>query len=187
MNEFTSSIQTECSKRLQTLYTNHHQWLGSVAFNISKDKIHTEDLVSELYLYLSEKCNPKIWYKDSFNLQYCRQFLLSRFLNQKKRGNKTINTENFVGSSWEGQDTEYDYERDEKIDEAYDEVKNELDSLKRKKGFASAMIYEHYWMSDKTLDEVSKDIGISKSTVFLAVKKTKTHLKNNIQNPFDND
>jgi predicted DNA binding protein len=42
-------------------------------------------------------------------------------------------------------------------------------------------------MSDKTLDEVSKEIGISKSTTFLAVKKTKLHLKNNIQNPFEND
>jgi RNA polymerase sigma factor (sigma-70 family) len=187
MNEMSSSIQTECSKRLETLYNKHHNWLGSVAFNITKDKLHTEDLVSELYLYLSEKCNPKIWYKDSFNLQYCRQFLLSRFLNQKKRSNKTIHTETFVGSNWEKEFIEYDYESDIKIDKAYDEVKDELNNLKKKKGWSSAMIYEHYWMSDRTLDEVSKDIGISKSTVFLAVKKTKKHLKNNIQNPFENE
>ena len=187
MNEISSSIQTECSKRLETLYNKHHNWLGSVAFNITKDKIHTEDLVSELYLYLSEKCNPNIWYKDSFNLQYCRQFILSRFLNQKKRNGKTINTENFIGSSWEGQDKEYDYESDEKIDSAYNEVKNQLEDLKRKRGWSSAMIYEHYWFSNKTLDEVSKEIGISKSTVFLAVKKTKKHLKNNIENPFENE
>jgi predicted DNA-binding protein YlxM (UPF0122 family) len=49
------------------------------------------------------------------------------------------------------------------------------------------MIYEHYWLSDKTLDEVSKEIRISKSTVFLAVKKVKGILKNNIQNPFNNE
>lgn len=187
MNEYTQSIQNECAKRLEVLYNNHHNWLGSVAYNISKDKIHTEDLVSELYLYLSEKCNPKIWYKDSFNLQYCRQFILSRFLNQKKRDNKTTHTENFAGSSWEKEYEEYDYDKDIRIEEAYDDIKSELDSLKKKKGWSSAMIYEHYWMSDRTLDEVSKDIGISKSTVFLAVKKTKKHLKNNIQNPFNNE
>jgi DNA-directed RNA polymerase specialized sigma subunit len=84
-------------------------------------------------------------------------------------------------------DTEYDYERDEKIDKAYDEVKEELSNMKKRKGFASAMIYEHYWFSEKTLDEVSKDIKISKSTVFLAVKKVKKHLKQNIQNPFNNE
>ena len=56
--------------------------------------------------------------------------------------------------------------------------------MKKKKGFASAMIYEHYWFSTNTLDEVSKNIGISKSTTFLAVKKTKAHLKKVINNPF---
>ena len=95
--------------------------------------------------------------------------------------------ENFIGNSWEGQDIQYDIEKDEKIDRAYDEVCNELDLMKKKKGWSSAMIYEHYWMSDKTLDEVSKEIRISKSTVFLAVKKIKGILKNNIQNPFEDD
>jgi DNA-directed RNA polymerase specialized sigma subunit len=66
-------------------------------------------------------------------------------------------------------------------------LKEELESMKKRKGWSSAVIYSHYWMSDKTLDEVSKDIRISKSTVFLAVKKVKKHLKNNIQNPFNND
>lgn len=187
MNELTQSMQIECNQRLDTLYRKHHQWLGAVAYNISKDKEVTEDLVGELYLYLSEKCNEKIWYLDSFNLQYCRQFMLSRFINKVKRDKKMILRENFIGNSWEGQDVEYDWEKDEKIDRAYDEVKEELNDMKRKKGWSSAMIYEHYWMSDKTLDEVSKDIRISKSTVFLAVKKIKGILKNNIQNPFQND
>jgi hypothetical protein len=35
------------------------------------------------------------------------------------------------------------------------------------------------------LDEVAKDIGISKSTTFLAVRKVKTYLKEVINNPFD--
>ena len=45
-------------------------------------------------------------------------------------------------------------------------------------------IFELYWMSDKTLDSVAKDIKISKSTTFLAVKKVRKYLKEVIDNPF---
>ena len=183
MNELSSSMQTECNKRLEVLYKKHHKWLGAVAFNISQNQETTEELVSELYLYLGEKCNEKLFYLDSFNLQYCRQFILSRFINGIKRDNKKKR----LSDDYDEIDTEYDYEKDMKIDKADDEVREELNNMKKRKGFASAMIYEHYWFSDKTLDEVSKDIRISKSTVFLAVKKTKKHLKNNIQNPFENE
>lgn len=183
MNEVTSSIKTECNQRLETLYTKHHNWLGSVAYNLSKNQTTTEDLVSELYLYLSEKCNPKLWYKDSFNLQYCLHFMRSRFINGIKRDGKSKP----LSEDWDTINEEYDVERDERIDSAYEEVKNEINAMKNKRGWSSAMIYEHYWFSDKTLDEVSKDIGISKSTVFLAVKKVKKHLNNNIENPFKND
>jgi hypothetical protein len=40
-------------------------------------------------------------------------------------------------------------------------------------------------MSDRTLDSVAKDIKISKSTTFLAVKKIRQHLKEVINNPYD--
>jgi RNA polymerase sigma factor (sigma-70 family) len=183
MNEVTQSIAVECNERLDTLYRKHHKWLGAVAFNISHNQETTQELVSELYLYLGEKCNEKLFYLDSFNLQYCRQFILSRFINGIKRDNKKKR----LSDDYDEVDIEYDYDRDEKIDRAYDEVREELHNMKNRKGWSSAMIYEHYWFSDKTLDEVSKDIRISKSTVFLAVKKVKKHLKNNIQNPFNND
>jgi len=185
--EISGSLYTECNKRLETLYNKHHNWLGAVAFKVSKSQEYTDELVSDLYLYLSEKCNPNLWYNDSFNLQYCRQYIISRFINKKKRAGKLINKSNFIEDGWDLQDVEYDIERDMKIDKAHDEVKDELDMMKRRKGFSSAMIYEHYWFTNRTLDEVSKDIGISKSTVFLAVKKVKKHLKNNIQNPFKNE
>jgi DNA-directed RNA polymerase specialized sigma subunit len=90
-----------------------------------------------------------------------------------------------LAENWDTIDEEYNIEYDTKIQIAYDEVREELDSMKKRKGWSNAMIYEHYWFSEKTLDEVSRDIGISKSTTFLAVKKVKKHLKNNIQNPFE--
>jgi len=186
--EVSGSIQLECTKRLETLFNKHHQWLGAVAYNFTKNQSNVEDLISDLYLYLSEKCNPKIWYEDSFNLQYCRQFIQSRCINKFKREKKMISNGSFINSEWENQsDKEYDYDKDMRIDKAFDEVKTNLEIMKKSKGWSSAMIYEHYWFSEKTLDEVSKDIGISKSTVFLSTKKVRNKLKNNIQNPFEDE
>jgi len=51
--------------------------------------------------------------------------------------------------------------------------------------WASSKIFQLYWMSDKTLDEVANDIGISKSTTFLAVKRIRKYLKEVINNPYN--
>jgi hypothetical protein len=40
-------------------------------------------------------------------------------------------------------------------------------------------------MSDKTLDEVARDTKISKSTVFLSVKKIRKYLESTLENPFN--
>jgi len=44
-----------------------------------------------------------------------------------------------------------------------------------------------YHFSDMTLETLSKEIGISKSTSFINVKKIKNHLKEKIDNPFTPD
>ena len=49
----------------------------------------------------------------------------------------------------------------------------------------ASRIFQLYWMSDRTLDAVAKDIKISKSTTFLAVKKIRQYLKEVINNPYD--
>jgi hypothetical protein len=41
-----------------------------------------------------------------------------------------------------------------------------------------------YFFSDKTLEGLSNDVGISKSTTFLHVKKIKKHIRATIPNPF---
>jgi len=182
-NEVTGSMQSECNQRLDTLYRMHGEWINNITLNMCKNKTVTEEVVSDLYLYLAEKCNPKLFYKESYNLHYIYMFLKTRALNLLKRNGKVQS----LPENWDWIDEDYDIEYDNRIEKAYEEVKDELESMKKRKGFASAMLYEHYYFSDKTLDEVSKDIGISKSTTFLAVKKTKLHLKKNIQNPFQNE
>lgn len=182
-NEVTQSIQSQCNQRLDILYRMHGEWINSITLNMCKDKIVTEEVVSDLYLYLAEKCNPKLFYKESYNLHYIYHFLKTRAINYQKRNSK-VQT---LPDNWDLIDNDYDISYDNRIEKAYNDVKEELELMKKRKGWSSAMIYEHYWMSTKTLDEVSKEINISKSTTFLAVKKTKQHLKKTIQNPFQND
>ena len=69
--------------------------------------------------------------------------------------------------------------------EAYDEIMRELKRLEGTKMWPQSKLFQIYWFSDKTLDEVSKDIKISKSTTFLAVKKIRKYLEEAIKNPFD--
>ena len=64
------------------------------------------------------------------------------------------------------------------------EIKNELQNIKKTKHFASAMIYEDYWYSDKTLNAVADSIGISKSTTFIHIRKMRNHMKDILDNPF---
>jgi RNA polymerase sigma-70 factor (ECF subfamily) len=173
----------ETNKRLEILYRNHHKWLYSVAFKVSKSDTISEDLIQELYLYLSERNDENLYYQDSFNLQYCRSFIISRFYNLIKIDNRT--TELF--DTYDKEDIEYDYEYDNKIENSYNELVNELSQMKKEKGWSSAKLFELYWFSDMTFETLSNEIGISKSTAFLNVRKVKQKLKDKLKNPFEDD
>ena len=184
----------EHTKRLETLYNKHHKWLSKCAYNICKDSFTSEELVSQLYIYLAERVNPKLWYADSFNLMYARAFLSSRYLNQVKRSDKVM----YVENPFEYNDKEkdllqienesYQNQLNNSIDESYDRVIDEIDKLKNNtRMWSSAKIYEYYAFGDYTLDGLAKELNLSKSTIFLAVKKVKSHLKKNIKSPFIKD
>jgi DNA-directed RNA polymerase specialized sigma24 family protein len=176
-----SKIAKENSHRLEVLYTQSHNWLSSVAYNISKDKDVADDLVGELYLYLAEKCNPSIWYNNSFNLMYCHAFIKSRFLNRLKASKKNVS----LHDNYDEVDTEYDVEFDAKLEACYDDVVGELKSMEQTRMWASSKLAQMYLFNDDmTLDKLAKEIHISKSTAFLNVKKAKKHIKDKLQNPF---
>jgi DNA-directed RNA polymerase specialized sigma24 family protein len=178
----SGSIEWENHFRLDILAKNHHNWLVACAKNIANDLELAHDLVGDLYLYLT-KPNPKIWYKDSFNLVYCRSFLSSRFLNFKKRSKRMCSLTPWLDK----EDEEYDDTLDKKIDVEYDRLIEELKGMKARKGWSSAMLFELYYFSDKTMDQLADDIGLSKSTVFLNTKKVKEHFKRTLNNPFSKD
>lgn len=153
----------------------------AVAYNLSKNVDTANDLVGELYIYLGEKQNPKLHYLDSFNLKYCQLFLSSRFYNKCNRDKKMVVTDSFT----DNMDDEYDYEGDNRLEDSWNELIEELDDLKTTKMWSSAKLYEMYQFEDMTMEELSKKIGISKSTTFLNIKKVREHLRENINNPFN--
>jgi len=182
VNEVTSSIEIECARRLSNLYEQSHPLLVKIALKITKQRETAEDVVMELYEYLHKKQNIKLfWGPDSYNIKYCCKFIRHRFLNKTKKLNRIILMEELPDDMI---DIPYDYDNDLSIQKAHELVLDELRNLEATKLWASSRIFELYWMSTDTLDDVSEKIGISKSTTFLAVKKIRKYLKEIIDNPF---
>ncbi len=84
-------------------------------------------------------------------------------------------------------DIPYNEDKDIEIQKTFDSVIAELKHLETTKMWPQSKIFQLYWMSDKTLDEVAKDIKISKSTTFLAVKKIRAYLKEVINDPYKDE
>lgn len=176
-----SKVRIENIKRLEVLYNQHHNWLLACGYNITKSKDSSEELVSDLYLYLGEKVNPSLWYLNSFNLQYCYAFLKTRFINRIKIQNRTTT----LSDSWDTTDSEYDTEFDERLDTAYEGVVNELKELEKTRNWASSKLAQlYYFNDDMTLERLASEIGICKSTAFTNIKKAKLLVRDKVKNPF---
>jgi DNA-binding transcriptional regulator GbsR (MarR family) len=178
-------IQKENNRRLDILYRTKNDWLMSAAYNITKNRELAKELVAELYSYIAERGNPNIWYgTDDFNMMYLHSFLRTRHINMVKSNGK-VQT---ISDTYDEVDENYDEELDTKIQQSYDEIVDEIQQLQKTKMWSSARLAELYFFSgDKmTLDKLSKDIGISKSTSFLNVKKIKQHIRMTKKNPFRN-
>jgi DNA-directed RNA polymerase specialized sigma24 family protein len=174
-------MDNEFDKRLIKLHKQSYDWLFRVSINMTKNVADAEDLVQSLFLYLLEKRNEKLFYKDTMNLLYCHRFLRSRFLNSKNRGKKSVATENFDDNI---EEEEYDLDIDNQIMESYESVQIELDRLKNTTLWADAQIFSYYFNSDDSLSMLATKLKVSKSTVFLSVKRIKLYLKEVIENPF---
>jgi DNA-directed RNA polymerase specialized sigma24 family protein len=176
-----NKIQAENNKRLDVLFRKSHGWLSAVAFNLAKDKEVADELVGELYLYFAEKCNPSLWYLDSFNLMYAHAFLNSRFLNRIKAAKKNVP----LSDSYDEVEAEYDVDADEKVEDVYNKMVDELKRLERTRLWAPSKIYQMYaFDKEMTFEKLASELKLSKSTVYLNCKKIKKHLKDTLDNPF---
>jgi len=175
-------IQIENNRRLDILYRTKNDWLMSAAYNITKSREMAKELVAELYSYIAERGNPNIWYGvDDFNMMYLHSFLRTRHINMVKSNGKIQSLPDYYDEVDEG----YDEELDNKVQKCYDEIVTEIQQLQKTKMWSSARLAELYFFTpDMTLDKLSKNIGISKSTTFLNVRKIKNHLKAVKKNPF---
>jgi RNA polymerase sigma factor (sigma-70 family) len=174
------SVTDENNKRLEILYKQSHDWLMAVAINISKDRDTAEELVQDLYLYLAEKPNPKIWFLTSFNLKYLYLYIKSRFINRTKTSGRYQS----ISEDYDEIEVEYDYEFDSKIHKAYDDMVNELKHLENTPMWVSSKLTQMYYFEGFTQESLAEEINICKSTVFLHTKKIKNHIKETIPNPF---
>lgn len=172
----------ELRKRMEVLHRNHYIWLIQSATNITRSREEAEDLVGDLMVYLIEKGNPTIYYKDSFNLMYCYRFLQTRWVNKINKKNKLKVDE--LTYRMDIEDEVYPMEQDQKIMETFDEVQKELERLTKTRMWPKAKLFQLYYTNDDTMIAVAEKIGISKSTTFISIKKIREHLKSIIQNPF---
>lgn len=172
----------ELRKRMEILHRNHYIWLIQSATNITRSREEAEDLVGDLMVYLIEKGNPTIYYKDSFNLMYCYRFLQTRWVNKINKKNKLKVDE--LTYRMDIEDEVYPMEQDQKIMETFDEVQKELERLTKTRMWPKAKLFQLYYTNDDTMIAVAEKIGISKSTTFISIKKIREHLKSIIQNPF---
>ena len=114
-------------------------------------------------------------------MMYLHSYLRTRFINLIKKASKTER----ISPDWDTIDEEYDIDLDEKIQCTYDDIVDEIKELQKTKMWGSARLAELYLFNDEmTLDKLSKEIGISKSTSFLNVRKIKQHIRNTKVNPF---
>ena len=175
-------IQRENNRRLDILHRTKNDWLMQCAYNISQNLDSASDLVSELYLYVAEKGNPNIWWgEDGYNMMYLYSFIKTRWINQYKQNRKWT----ALNDNYDIPDTPYNEDLDTKIQQTYEAIQKEITDLQQTKMWSSARLAEIYLFDDEmTLERLSKEIGISKSTSFLNVKKVKTHIKAKYQNPF---
>ena len=181
-NEVTGSMQEQCNKRLETLYKESHTWLLKASYNICKSFEESEELTSDLYVYLAKECREKLWWGNSYNLIYCQKFLRHRWYNRAGKLKRYHYTSDIM--IMDKGDIPYDEVRDEEIMRAHDDVMQELKDLQVTKLWPAARLYSMYWCSEDTLNEVARKIGISKSTTFLAIKKIRKHMALTIKNPF---
>lgn len=177
-------IQLENNRRLDILYRTKNDWLMASSYNITKDREAAQELVAELYTYIAERGNPNIWWgRDEYNMMYLHAFLRTRWINQIKQNSKNVP----LSDKWDEVDEEYNEELDTKIQRAYDDIVEEIQQLQKTKMWSSARLAELYFFTpDMTLDKLSKDIGISKSTSFLNIRKIKQHIRLTKENPFKN-
>lgn len=161
----------EHKQRITNLFNKHHDWLIKCALNANnKDMDKAEDIVQELYVYLLNKPNDKLYYNDSFNLNYLYNFIVTRSINNLKKDEKMV------------YELDYQLKEDEIIDDDSEDkiiyILQQLEELKNNdKTRLKAVTFLTYATNNYSANELSKKLGISQSSVYNYVNQVKLIIK----------
>lgn len=145
-----------------------------VAINFTQDIDTAEDLTQELYLYLMQmKDINKIRYNNTVNLFYLYKTLKSKFLNGIKQSNKIQVLpieEDFI----EIEDIEYDEAKDQEFEIMLEATKHLLETDVH---WFDSKLLQTYLYEDHSIASLHKATGISKSSIWSSLDKTRKYIK----------
>jgi RNA polymerase sigma factor (sigma-70 family) len=160
---------------VELTYKKHHVWLKQCAYNFTGDKLNAENLVQDLYLKLLElKDITKIMYKNDINLYYLYKMMRSLFLNNLK---KTTSTLAINDDMLEIQQEEYSYSADNEWEEM---VRLTNEALDKEHWFGSRLL-KVYIEEEHSIQSLHDATGISNSTIWTQLNKTKKHIREYVQ------
>jgi len=169
----------ENSKLVEVVYLNHHKWILQVAFNFTQDINTAEDLTQELYVYLMEMKNiNKIKYNNTVNLFYIYKIVKSKFLNslkQSKKMNLTEINEDYLDVPEEV----YNEDKDTEFEELIRKTKHLLETEVH---WFDSKLLQTYVDEDHSIASLHKVTGISKSSIWTSLNKSKQYIRENINN-----
>ena len=152
-------------------YRKHHTWLIQCAYNLTNNKDKAEELVQDLYLRLMEmKDCKKIMYKQDVNLYYLYRMLKSIFLNGLKKQTSTLPLDDDL---YNLAAEEYSYSADNEFEERLRLTNECLDEMY----WFDAKLLRVYLDEDHSIQSLHNVTGISNSTIWSSLKKTKKYVK----------
>jgi RNA polymerase sigma factor (sigma-70 family) len=159
------------SELVEHTYRKHNNWLSQVAYNFTNNKDNAEELVQELYLKLMElKDVNKIMYNNDVNLFYLYKMIRSIYLNGlKKQTNHLPIDDDLVNLPADS----YSYEADNAFEQTLALANEALDSIH----WFESKLLRVYIEDNHSIQSLHNATGISNSTIFTSMKKTKQYVR----------
>ncbi len=162
------------SEFVEIVYRNHHTWIKQVAYNFTNNVDDSDDLTQELYTYLMQMQDiNKIRFNDTVNLFYLYKILKSKFLNGLKQ-TKKVTILPVEEDYLEIQDSEYSLEKDEEFERMLKDTKHLLECEVH---WFDSRLLQTYVEESHSIATLHKATGISKSSIWTSLSKTKKFIR----------
>ena len=172
---------------LNKIYKYNNEWV-SIAMTFLKNKEDAEDLIQDVYIKIHNKIQKgqiipsKILYKNDINKYYIRRVISTTCIDfiRKKKPYTDIEQINIQ--------THDDLSVKENADNIiFENILNEVKNWDSKQKY----LFELYMYSGLSMMKLSKIVGVSKSSVFNSLKKSKNRIKElfgeDMEDYFNND